>query len=359
MSRSTTSPRHPAAPRRPSRLWRLASLALLALLGLPGPPALAAGGDPPRPTPDPPAASTPAAPTDPTQAFEDSVSVSWVLVPVIVQSRWGYVDGLERKDFRLSIDGHPAPITDLDLGADAPLSVVYLQDLSGSMANSGKLEASRRALDALLDRARPGDELALASFAGNRLRVDVPFTESLGAVRDAMNLWEGYGTTALNDAVSMLPDISAGDRKGRRVAVLVTDGQDNASAIAPREALDLVRRARLPVYVIGLDLARSPSEEGKRSEEGTYRYVELLKSLAEGTGGRYFGASSPGDATAAVQTLVDDLRRRYILALATAGDGPASYHRLEVEVALPYRHTLTFRRGYFGTLPPSLAKSTR
>ncbi len=348
MGRTTTSPDRPTPARRPRRLPALAALALLALLGLPGPPAAGAGGDPPPPAP----AAAAAADQPPT--FEGSVSVSWVLVPVIVQSRWGYVDRLTRKDFRLTIDGRPAPIADFDLGSDAPLSVVYLQDLSGSMANSGKLEASRRALEALLDRAHPGDELALASFAGNHLRIDVPFTDSLATVREAMGLWEGYGTTALNDAVSRLPDISVGGRRGRRVAVLVTDGQDNASAISPPAALDIVRRARLPVYVIGLDLTRSSSEEPAAGEAGTYRYAELLESLAEGTGGRYFDASDPDDATAAVQTLVDDLRRRYILELETSGGAPRSYHRLAVEVALPYRHTLTFRRGYYGTLPPSM-----
>lgn len=336
---------------RPDTLRR-AFLASLVALAAVSPAALGAGGDPPAV----PAVAT-AAGQPPT--FEESLSVSWVLVPVVVQSRWGYVDGLRQKDFRLTIDGRPAPIADLDLGADAPLSVVYLQDLSGSMANSGKLEASRQALESLLDRAHAGDELALATFAGNHLRVDVPFTDALATVREAMSLWEGYGTTALNDAVSMLPDISAGGRKGRRVAVLVTDGQDNASAISPPAALDIVRRARLPVYVIGLDLTRSSAEESKEGEAGTYRYAELLASLAEGTGGRYFDASSPEEATAAVQTLVDDLRRRYILELQTTGGGPESYHRLAVEVALPYRHTLTFRRGYYGTLPPSLSEGAK
>ena len=349
--------RRPLRPRRA----HLSVAALLAACGL----ATAAGANPPAPAHDPDPLSARAAASAPTAppgsrppTFEESVSVSWVLVPVVVQSRSGYVDGLRRKDFRLTIDGRPAPISDLDLGSDAPLSVVYLQDLSGSMANSGKLDASRQALEALLDRSRSGDEMALASFAGSRVRVDVPFTQSLATVREAMRLWEGYGTTALHDAVSMLPDISSGGSQGRRVAVLVTDGQDNASAIAPAAALDLVRRARLPVYVIGLDLAQAPSDP-QDGDPGTYRYAELLRSLAAGTGGRYFDASSPAEATAAVGTLVDDLRRRYILALSTAGDGPNKYHRLEVEVALPYRHTLTFRRGYYGTLPPSLAPGAR
>ncbi len=343
--------------RRPHRPHR-AHLSVPALLLVGALAAAAVNAGPPSAPASPPEPGLAAQPAGPSGSgpptFQESVSVSWVLVPVVVQARSGYVDGLRRKDFRLTIDGRAAPISDLDLGSDAPLSIVYLQDLSGSMANSGKLDASRQALGALLDLARPGDEMALASFAGRRIRVDVPFTRSLATVREAMRLWEGYGTTALNDAVSMLPDISSDGRQGRRVAVLVTDGQDNASAVAPAAALDLVRRARLPVYVIGLDLAHSPSEDAG-TDAGTYRYAELLRTLAEGTGGRYLDASSPAEATAAVKTLVDDLRRRYILALSTTGDGPRRYHRLEVEVAVPYRHTLTFRRGYYGTLPPSLA----
>jgi Ca-activated chloride channel family protein len=265
----------------------------------------------------------------------------------------GAVEGLDQNDFRLYIDDRPAPIEGVDLGSEAPLSVVYLQDLSGSMANGGKLEGSRRALGALLERAHDGDELALATFAGSRLRIDVPFTGEVATLREAMSLWEGYGTTALHDAVSLLPDISEGGRYGRRVAVLVTDGQDNASALPPAEALDIVRRARLPVYVIGLAV---PGESAARGDQEAYRYAELLQSLAQGTGGRYFTAANPEAAAEAVATIVDELRQRYVLALGVAGDGPRSYHRLRVEVRVPYRHTLTYREGYYGTLPPEPAR---
>ena len=280
-------------------------------------------------------------------SFDESVSVSWVLVPVVVRSPQGHVAGLDREDFRLFVDGRAARIDEIDLGEEVPLSVVYLQDLSGSIANSGKLEASRRAFSELLDRGREGDEVALATFAGDRLRVEVPFTGDRSALQEAMELWEGYGTTALHDAVSLLPDISQQGRSGRRVAVLVTDGQDNASALDPERAVSVVRGASLPVYVIGLTAGRGPRNETPEAD----LYGELLESLAERTGGRYFEVAGAEEAAAAVAALVDDLRSRYVLAVATAGDGPRSYHELRVEVALPYRHTLTYRRGYHGTLP--------
>lgn len=318
---------------------------LTALLAL----ALAAGAAA-APTPrQAPASPQQEGPPEGVATFDESLSISWVLVPVVVRSRRGHVEGLEKNDFRLFVDGRETPIQELDLGADVPLSVVYLQDLSGSMANSGKLEASRRAFSELLERVGEGDQVALATFAGDRLRIDVPFTGAVRTLREAMALWEGYGTTALHDAVSLLPDISEEGRTGRRVAVLVTDGVDNASALAPEEAVRIVREARLPVYVLGLPAAGRG--DTRRESDDTYLYSELLDSLAERTGGRYFEVSNEEDAAAAMTSLVSDLRHRYVLAVTTDGDAPQRYHELRVEVRLPYRYTLTFRKGYTGGPP--------
>jgi VWFA-related protein len=280
-------------------------------------------------------------------SFDESVSVSWVLVSVVVRSRHGHVEGLGREDFRVWVDGRPAAVDGVDLGEELPLAVVYLQDLSGSIANSGKLEASRRALSELLQRSREGDQVALATFAGERLRIEVPFTGERNALEESMGLWEAYGTTALHDAVSLLPDISQQGRSGRRVAVLVTDGLDNASALDPEEAVAIVRGASLPVYVLGLTAGRPARTETARAE----RYADLLAGLAERSGGRYFEVAGAEEAGQAVAALVDDLRRRYVLAVATAGDGAKAYHEIRVEAALPYRHTLTHRKGYYGTPP--------
>lgn len=323
-----------AAPPRAAAVLAAALAALV--FGSPG----AVPQSPPREEPTP--------SQEPGAAFDESVSVSWMLVPVVVRSRGGHVEGLDRDDFRLFIDGRRTAVDELDLGEDVPLAVVYLQDLSGSIANSGKLDASRRAVGELLSRLREGDQVALATFAGDRLRIDVPFTGETAALAEAVALWEGYGTTALHDAVSLLPDISEEGRSGRRVAILVTDGQDNASAIDPEAAVSIVRGARLPVYVLGLTAGRGAPGE---ADDDAYRYADLLKSLAEKTGGRYFEVPGAGEAAAAVAELVEDLRKRYVLAVATAGEGPRTYHEIRVEAALPYRHTLTYRRGYVGTPP--------
>jgi|CXWL01.1.fsa_nt_gi VWFA-related protein len=289
----------------------------------------------------------------PPPRFEATVAVSTLLVPVIVRTESGrYVDDLEARDFRLLVDGKPVRIDAVDRGTDAPVSIVFLQDLSGSMANGGKLEASRRALESLLAAAGPDDEFAIATFAGERLQVEVPYTSNKATLTEALELWEGYGTTSLHDAVAWLPEISETSAVGNRVAILVTDGHDNASRISPSEAVEIVRGARLPVYVLGLDALGAPRRDAtERDPAGPYLYADLLRNLASRSGGRYFQAADAEELTAAVQGILTDLRQRYVISVATRAEGARKDHEIKVEIGRRGTYLLTHRRGYRGTLP--------
>lgn len=287
-------------------------------------------------------------PQPPARGFAEQISVSWVLVPVLVRERGGgFVDDLEREDFRLRVDGHPVPIESFDRGVDAPVSLVVLQDLSGSMGNGGKIEASRRALAHLLARVRPGDELALASFAGERLAVDVPFTGDLGVLDEAAIAWHPYGTTALHDAVAWIPSISSEGRHPKRAVLLVTDGVDNASAIAPEEARRIVESAHLPVYVVGLG-GGDPARAADNGAADTYAL--LLQSLARFTGGVYYAAREPSDVPDAVVATLAALRREYVLGFPAADVREPRFRKIEVEVRRG-RLVASHRLGYTGGPP--------
>jgi Ca-activated chloride channel family protein len=286
--------------------------------------------------------------------------VSWVLVPVVVRGRGGYVDDLPRDAFRLWVDDRPVEIVDFEAGGTAPVSMVFLQDLSGSMANGGKLTESKRALAYLLSRARRTDEFALATFAGERLQVEVPFTRDEQVLSESMELWQGYGTTAIHDAVAWIPRIAVEGRHPKRAAVLVTDGIDNASTLSPKEARAVVEEAQLPVYVLGMGRdeaapaaagqAASPRVAAEAVEQAA-SYAHLLRQLARATGGGYFPIA-PGDEVAdSAARLLEELRRQYVLAFPTT-PGEARYRRLRVEVAAPGRVTVYHRRGYQGGPPP-------
>ncbi len=314
------------------------------LLFLAGPvPRLASGNQPAQPPKT--GESAPA-----TQFSGEEVSVGYVLVPVLVRSSsGGYANRLEKKDFRLLVDGAPAPIESFEKRAEAPTSILFLLDLSGSMANGGKLDESRRAVRYFLDHALPGDEFSVATFAGGRFSVAVPFTGNFDTLKTAVDGFRAYGTTALNDAVAWMPEAGAAGKNPKRFAVLITDGVDNASTISPTEARDIVRRAELPVYVLGLE-AGNPFELGTDGKK-IYRYADVLNLLAHETGGRYYPLSTPDGLGKALAAIVEDLHHEYVLGFATGG-GQSRYRDLKVEVAGKNRSVL-FRRGYKGPPPNS------
>ncbi len=271
-----------------------------------------------------------------------------MLVPAVVRTASGYVRGLEKRDFALSVDGQLVEIESFEASSEAPVSLIHLQDLSGSMALGDKLETSRRLLSCVLDRSRSGDELAIASFAGGRIRVEVPFTTEIAALSEAMAAWRGYGTTALHDAVAFLPDVVVRDHGVKRAALLLTDGADNASVLSPAKAREMVRQARLPVYVVGLATG-SPFELDRRGGKPN-RYADVLNLLAHLTGGGYHSIVGAQDVDAVCTAILEDLRSQYILGFATSTGGPRRYR--PIEVAVPGRKaTVLHRRGYVGRRP--------
>jgi VWFA-related protein len=280
--------------------------------------------------------------------FSEEVSVGWVLVPFTVRSRKGFVADLEPREVRLLADGRPVTPESFERGAEATFELVLLQDLSGSMALGGKLEASRRATDCLLDLLRPGDRYALATFAGRSLSVEVPFTGDASVGLEAAAVWRPYGVTALHDAVARLPEIRATGRAAG-AAVLVTDGAENASDLEPEEAREIVQRAKLPVYVLSL------ARPHRASSASDVDYETILRRLASATGGRYFSVEAAGALGEACRSVVDELRSRYVLGFPTKG-GESRWRKLTVEVDRRGVE-IRSRTGYHGPPPATVEES--
>lgn len=285
-----------------------------------------------------------------TPVFEEEVSVGYVLVPLVVRSGAGYADRLDEDDFRLLVDGKAVKVDSFERRSDAPASIVFLQDLSGSMEGTS-LQASQQAVQFFLDKSLKGDEFAIATFAGDAGQVEVPYTSEISVLRESVASWKAWGTTALHDAVAWVPNISAEGRNPKRFAVLITDGIDNASKFTPEQAREIVRQAQLPVYVIGLGTG-NPYELSDTGDK-IYRYADVLSLLASVSGGRYYAISNLEDLQEALVAIHDDLRHQYVLGFAT-GEGKSRLRDVKVEVKSGGR-TVLFRRGYKGP-PPAESK---
>jgi VWFA-related protein len=283
----------------------------------------------------------------PRLVFSESMDVRWVHIPTVVFNKTeGLAAELVIGDFELLVDGQSVAIETFESSLDTPLSVVYLQDLSGSMNNLDKLGLSRTTFDLLMDGAQASDEFSVVTFSGAAVSVDVPFTTDHGRLRNVSEEWTALGTTGLYDAITWLPEVSLDGRRSKRAAIVVTDGIDNASALTPESAREKVLRTQLPVYVLDL------SKFGRRnlSRETPDDPSWPLRALANGTGGRYFKPTDRPQLIAAVSTIVNEVRLQYLLGFAANGNQSPQEHRVEIRVR-GRSNSPRYRPRYFGPPP--------
>ncbi len=175
--------------------------------------------------------------------------------------------------------------------------------------------------------------------------MDVPLTTDHGVVREAIAAWSGRGTTALHDAVAWLPQLRRGATHPKSGALLLTDGVDNASILAPDAARGVVAGADLPVYVLALQGRKRRREPGV-----VLAYSSILRALAAATTGRYHRIGNAADVDQACREIVEDLRHQYVLSFRTRDGGPEKTRRIEVEVDPP-KLEVAHRESYHGSLP--------
>jgi hypothetical protein len=277
--------------------------------------------------------------------FSEEVSVQWISVPTVLAATWPPDLALESDHFELWVDDAPVAIEGFDEW-QAPFGLLFAQDLSGSMAIGNKLELGSLALHVLGALAEDGDQLAVVTFAGERVDLQVAFTSDEQALRAAPAGWGGYGTTALRDALAALPDFARTTDRPRRAVVLVTDGIDNASSVPIAEVQALLAGEGLPLYVLDVD---TDSDERPALEDGRDEGMGLAE-LAAASGGRRLRVSSPLEAQSAARAIVSDLRHQILLSFTTDSAGEPALRRIEVSL-LGTTDGLVHRSRYFGPPP--------
>ncbi|MFL6196882.1 MAG: VWA domain-containing protein [Thermoanaerobaculia bacterium] len=266
--------------------------------------------------------------------FVSEVEVNLVEMYVAVTDRSGdLVRDLKAEDFEVTEGGRKQEVVKFELVQNLPLTLGILIDTSGSMAGS-MVETQKAATGFLESVMTPKDRAFAVSFA-RRPRLEMPPTDDVGAVVEAISGLQAVGDTALHDALVHSLYYFRGVQ-GQRALVLLSDGDDNASYMTYKDALEYAGRSGVAVYAIGLNLSTfDTSVKGK------------LKELAEATGGRAFWSDSPEDLQAIYKKIEAELRSRYLLAYnSTEANGQAGFRPVEVKVK---KSGLKARaaRGYF------------
>jgi Ca-activated chloride channel family protein len=155
---------------------------------------------------------------------------------------------------------------------------------------------------------RENDAIGLVGF-GTEAALRVPPTldcryllETMGSLR-IKELGDG---TAIGSGIALAALHLRDSRAREKVIVLVTDGDNNAGDVPPERAAAIAAELGIRVYTIGIGSEGETTLEfvdPETGEEvrGLYQgrlNEELLKSIALGTGGRYFSSGTLGVLTA-------------------------------------------------------------
>lgn len=189
-------------------------------------------------------------------------------------------------------------------------------DLSGSM-RTGDMELAGQAVSRFgaveaiagdFISRRNGDEMGLILF-GSQAFLVTPLTYDLSAVRAQLQgaaVGLAGSETAIGDAIAVAVKRLSALPEQARVLVLLTDGVNNAGAIAPTDAARAAKAAGVRIYTIGIGANRMsiPGFFGTQVINPSADLdASMLTSIANETGGRFFRATDGSELADAYRTI--------------------------------------------------------
>jgi Ca-activated chloride channel family protein len=240
----------------------------------------------------------------------------------VTDAHGAIVGGLKKEDFAVSEDGRKQEIAVFERQSELPLNLVLSIDTSGSVRKdmSEEAGAARRFAHAIL---RPQDEMSIFQFA-TVVRQLTPFTNKMSEIDRGLGQLRGDWATAVYDAV-IEGSQKLGARQGRKILVLVSDGDDTAKSSTYADALEAALRNEVTIY----SLIDVPIEASAGRDLGG---EHALIALSEQTGGKYFYVGEGGLDKAFAQ-VSDDLRTQYLIGYYPRNQEPGrDFHRITVTI---------------------------
>lgn len=217
--------------------------------------------------------------------FRTEVDVVNILCTVRRDDR--YLTNLSREDFEIYEDGVKQELRyfALESGADAqPLNIVLMVDTSGSVRD--KLYFEQQAANAFLEETlRPQKDLAAVVQFDSEINLVQDFTFDLRLLENSIEDIRAGGATKLYDAIWVTISDLLRHEVGRRLLVVLSDGDDTQSQKKDEAAIRVAQEHDVVIFGIGVrgeggPFGRSRSNFGK------------LKEFARETGGLFFDSKA-------------------------------------------------------------------
>lgn len=285
------------------------------------------------------------------------VTTEAVNVYAVVRDKHGrLIPNLTKNDFKIKEDNIPQKITYFTRETDTPLTLAIMIDTSPSQERVLDVE-QREAKTFLRQVLRPKDlacvihfdlevEL-LQDFTIDQRRLDNAIDDTVinggghGVLPSPLPS-RGVGGTHLYDSVYLAANELMSHEVGRKVLILLTDGEDQGSQEDLDQALEAAQKADCIIYAIDI-VDRAFYGLGNMGFKGD----SVLHKLCKQTGGDVIKVRKIKNTAAAFQQIADELRTQYLLGYSPSDPRKDSgFRKIKVRVTHG-NYKVQARSGYY------------
>jgi VWFA-related protein len=278
-------------------------------------------------------------------------NVNMVVLPVTVVDKQGnFIETLKQNNFKVYEDGVEQKIA-LFNREDIPVTMGLVIDNSGSMRN--KLPRVTAAALTMVETSNPDDQVFVVNFNEDYyLDQQSDFTNSIPVLKDALARIDARGSTALYDAVlASLHHLKKGHRD-KKVLVVITDGEDDASQHSLKYTVHAASQSNAIIYTVGL-LSQEDHGAARRAKRA-------LEALSDATGGMAFFPKSVSAVHQICLRIAKDIRNQYLIGYyPTNPQTNGGFRHVKVKlVDVPHdlgKLFLRTRLGYYAEPAPAAA----
>ncbi len=262
--------------------------------------------------------------------------------------------GLPREEFELLENGRPQQIRYFSPLAQQPLRIALMIDTSGSQ--NRVLDQEKIVAGSFLEQVlTPGDAALIVTFdsdielrhdfegSARELRASLEGVRRIGSKNSATIGAVGHPklrSTALYDALHLTAKHRFDDLYGRKVFIIITDGEDQGSVTSATDAINDAIHASAICYVL---LVADSAVSNRARYSGEKRMAELTKQ----TGGRLIRVGRKlKELPRYFDEISTELRNQYSIGYTpTNRAGTGEYRRIQIRSRRGYQ--VQSRQGYF------------
>lgn len=174
------------------------------------------------------------------------------------------------------------------------VNVVLAMDVSGSMKAAdyapSRIEVAKKSAFLLISSLDDKDLAGIVTFDSGASSAAYLSPDRDRVLEKLSAVTAKDGETAIGNGLALATDMAESIPNRKKVIILLTDGENNAGIISPRQAAEFAKTRGIQVFTVGLGSDEPTLYDYDSFGNPLYARLdsEILEYIAEETGGKYF-----------------------------------------------------------------------